>query len=97
MAEGGEPSATNVVAVAGVRARERVLFRLRNAPKETRICGFYHPDDVIALERLQKEGRVDSWRGQGKDYGLTLARLKVAQAPPASACPARSPNPGEPA
>lgn len=72
------------VTTAMSRARERVLYRLRNPQAQTNgVCGFYHPEDQAALERLTTEGLAHSWRGEGRDAGLLLGRLN----PPSLARP----------
>lgn len=55
----------------------------------TRVCGFYHPDDKAALERLAAEDLARCWLGVGRDAGLLLGRLELQRPGGASAAPAQ--------
>ncbi len=57
---------------------KRILDRLRQhgVTGKLPVCGFYHPDDQAILRRLDAEGVVECWAGDGSDRGLLLARLR---------------------
>jgi hypothetical protein len=81
----------DIVSIVTQRARERVLYRLRNPVVINGVCGFYHPDDKAALERLAGEDLATCWLGEGKDAGLLLGTLKLPRAL-AIAAPAAQPE-----
>ncbi|MBV8592695.1 MAG: hypothetical protein JOZ27_00170 [Caulobacteraceae bacterium] len=65
---------------------KEILARLMPFPGAPSVSGFFNPDDHRVLLKLQREGRVRCWPGDGIDRGGLLACLP-AKSPRASGPP----------